>query len=293
MPTGIPTRSANIPTPPPENRANPSRALTPALRHALAHGPVAQAFRPEAFRGHATKLSVAQSSRLVILSALILCLSLLCATDLSAQTKKKKKKPTHPKSPACATGCKPDTTAPALDASTPEDAAAQKELALLARDLHRGTPGAYEKLAAFANKNIASVWGQRAALALGYDDYSKTRAQQALAWLQKAKPDTLLYEYTLFWTGQSERALGKNAAAAQDFAQILKDYPGAAFKDQVLEAYAPAAIAIGRPQDALDALATYPATGSKPPLLLARARAEEAARKFAPAAKDYQALFYK
>src|SRR5258705_860121 len=60
-------------------------------------------------------------------------------------------------------------------------------------------PGAYEKLAAFANKNNFSVWGQRAALALGYDDYSKSHAQQALTWLQKAKPDTLLYEYTLFW----------------------------------------------------------------------------------------------
>jgi soluble lytic murein transglycosylase len=277
----IPTPSANIPTPPPENRGNPAR------RH------VAQAFRPEAFHGCATKLSVAPRSWPAILSVLFLCLSLLSAGDLSAQTKKKKKKSTHPKSPACATGCKPDTTSPALDASTPEDAAAQKELAPLARDLHRGTPGAYEKLAAFANKNISSVWGQRAALALGYDDYSKNHAQQALNWLQKAKPDTLLYEYTLFWTAQTERALGKNAAAAQDLAQILKDYPGAAFKDQVLEAYVPSAIAIGRPQDGLDALATYPAAGSKPNLLLARARAEESSRKFVPAAKDYQALFYK
>jgi soluble lytic murein transglycosylase len=287
LPTEIPTRSANIPTPPPENPGNSIG------REALARRPVAQAFRPEGFHGPTTKLVRTSPSLLVVFSILLLCLSLLCATDLSAQTKKKKKKPAHPKSPACATGCKPDTTSPALDASTPEDAAAQKELALLARDLHRGTPGAYEKLAAFANKNSSSVWGQRAALALGYDDYSKNRAQQALNWLQKAKPDTLLYEYTLFWTAQSERALGKNAAAAQDLAQILKDYPGVAFKEQVLEAYASAADAIGRPQDALDALATYGATGSKPNLLLARARAEEAAHKFAPAAKDYQALFYK
>ncbi|HEV3419342.1 MAG TPA: transglycosylase SLT domain-containing protein [Candidatus Acidoferrum sp.] len=287
MPTGIPTRSANILTPPPENRGNSIR------RAALARRLAAQAFRPELFHGRATKLSVAPRSWSAVLSVLILCLLLVCAGDLSAQTKKKKKKPTHPKSPACASGCKPDTTAPALDSSTPEDAAAQKELALLARDLHRGTPGAYEKLAAFANKNISSVWGQRAALALGYDDYSKSHAQQALNWLQKAKPDTLLYEYTLFWTAQTERALGKNAAAAQDFTLILKDYAGAAFKEQVLEAYVPAAIAIGRPQDALDVLATYPATGSKPTLLLARARAEEAAHKFVPAAKDYQALFYK
>jgi len=276
----IPTRSATIPTPPPENRGNFFRR-------------VAQAFRPEAFHGHAPKLSAVQTSRLAILSAIILCLSLLFAGDLFAQTKKKKKKPTHPKSPACATGCKPDTTAPALDAATPQDAAAQKELGLLARDLHRGTPGAYEKLAVFANRNISSVWGQRAALALGYDDYSKSHAQQALAWLQKAKPDALLLEYTLFWTAQSERALGKNADAAKDLAQILKDFPGAAFKEQVLEAYASAAVAAGHPQDALDMLATYAGTGSKPNLLLARAHAEESARKFVPAAKDYQSLFYK
>ena len=279
-PTGIPARSANIPTPPPANRGNLFRR-------------VAQAFRPEDFHGSTTTFGRTSPSSLVIFSALILCLSLLCAADLSAQTKKKKKKPTHPKSPTCSTGCKPDTTAPALDASTPEDAAAQKELALLARDLHRGTPGAYEKLAAFANKNTSSVWGQRAALALGYDDYSKSRAQQAIVWLQKAKPDALLFEYTLFWTAQTERALGKNAPAAQDLAQILKDYPGVAFKEQVFEAYASAANASGRPQDALDVLATYGGTGSKPNLLLARARAEESAHKFAPAAKDYQALFYK
>ncbi|HTA59405.1 MAG TPA: transglycosylase SLT domain-containing protein [Candidatus Baltobacteraceae bacterium] len=290
----IPTPSANIPTPPPENRGNFPRRTGLAHRPVTrALGPVAQAFRPEAFHALATKLSVSPRSWAVLFSVLFLVLSLLFAGDLSAQTKKKKKKPTHPKSPACATGCKPDTTAPALDSSTPEDAAAQKELALLARDLHRGTPGAYEKLAAFANKNNSSVWGQRAALALGYEDYSKNHAQQALIWLQKAKPDTLLLEYTLFWTAQSERALGKNADAAKDLAQILKDFPGAVFKEQVLEAYTSAANAIGRPQDALDMLATYAGTGSKPNLLLARARAEEAAHKSVPAAKDYQTLFYK
>ncbi len=214
--------------------------------------------------------------------------------DLSAQTtSKKKKKPAHPKSPACAAGCKPETTAPALDAATPDDAAAQKQLAGLARDLHRAVPGSYDQLAAFANKNSSSVWGERAALALGFEDYSKNRAPQAFAWLQKARPDALLLDYTLFWTAQSERQLGKNAAAAQDFAQILKDYPNTVIKEQILEAYVPTAVSIGRPQDALDALATYPAAGSKPALLLARARAYEAAHKPVPAAKDYQAIYYK
>jgi soluble lytic murein transglycosylase len=228
--------------------------------------------------------------------ALVLCAALFLAAGISAQTQtphRKKKKSAHPKSPACQTGCKPDTTAPALDASTPEDAAAQRELGGLARDLHHSTPGSYDKLAAFAGKNASSVWGQRAALALGYDDYSKARMQQALSWLQKATPDPLLLEYTLFWTAQTERALHKNTEAAHGFAALLSEYPNTAFKEQLLEAYAPAAVDLGRPHDAIAAFATYPATASKPGLLLARARAYESARKLVDAVKDYQALFYK
>jgi len=154
-------------------------------------------------------------------------------------------------------------------------------------------PAPTKNLAVFANRNISSVWGQRAALALGYDDYSTSHAQQALAWLQKAKPDALLLEYTLFWTAQSERALGKNARCREGPGPNPQDFPGATFKEQVLEAYASAAVAAGHAQDALDMLATYAGTGSKPNLLLSRAHAEESARKFVPAAKDYQALFYK
>ena len=103
----------------------------------------------------------------------------------------------------------------------------------------------------------------------------------------------MLLDYTLFWTAQTERQLSKNADAAKDFAQILKDYPNTVIKEQILDAYAPTAVSIGRPQDALDALAAYPAAGSKPALLLARARAYEAAHKPVPAAKDYQAIYYK
>lgn len=182
---------------------------------------------------------------------------------------------------------------PALDTATPDDAAALRELADLSRDLHRGTPGSYDKLAAFANKNASNVWGQRAALALGYDDYSKSRAPQALAWLQKAEADPLLREYTLFWTAQTERALHKNGQAVQDFSELLNNYPNSAIKEQVLAAYVPAVIDMGHPQDALDALAAYPPTSSKPALLLVRARAHESARKLVDAAKDYQTLFYK
>jgi soluble lytic murein transglycosylase len=205
----------------------------------------------------------------------------------------KKKKATHPSSPACQTGCKPDTTSPALDAATPEDAEAQKEVAVLARDLHHGTPGSYDKLAAFANKNSSSVWGQRAALALGYDDYLKARFPQAAAWLEKAQPDPLLREYTLFWTAQTNHALHKNSEAIKEFATLLQDYPNTAIKEQVLEAYAPALLEAGRPQEALQLLASYSGTSTKTSLLLVRARAHEAARRLTDAVKDYQTLFYK
>jgi peptidoglycan lytic transglycosylase len=225
---------------------------------------------------------------------LCLVLFLVGAFDALGQSARhKKKKSAHPQSPACQTGCKPDTTSPALDSATPEDAAAQQELAGLARDLRHGSPGAYDKLAAFANSHNSSVWGQRAALALAYDDYSKSRAQQALNWLQKAKPDTLLREYTLFWTAQSERALHKNTDAARELATLLTDYPSTTIKEQALEVYVPTAVETGHAQDALDALASYPAASGKPALLIAAARAKEAAHKFVPAAKDYQAIYYK
>lgn len=190
-------------------------------------------------------------------------------------------------------GCKPETASPIFDAATPEDAAAQKELAVLARDLHHGTPGSYEKLSTFVNQNSSSVWGQRAALALAYDDYGKARHQQALVWLQKAKSDPLLAEYTLFWTAQANRALKKNSEAAQDFAAILKNYPDTAIKEQVLEVYVPTTVELGRPDDGLGALAAYPLASSKPALLLVRARVEESTRKLVLAAKDYQSIYYK
>jgi len=225
----------------------------------------------------------------------LLCfmLTMAFALDLSAQTTKKKKKASHPKSPACATGCKPDTSAPALDAATPDDAAAQKDLAAFARELHRGMPGSYDKLAAFAKAHASSVWGQRAALALGYDDYNHAKYPQSLVWLQKAKADALLQEYTLYWTAQTNRALHKNSEASQDLAALLKDYPSTVIREQALDAYSAVAVALGHPQDALDALATYGGTASRPTLLLRRAQAYEAARKLVPAAKDYQTIFCK
>jgi soluble lytic murein transglycosylase len=214
--------------------------------------------------------------------------------DLPAQTvHSKKKKSSKPKPVPCRTGCTPSTSAPEITAATPEDEAAQRELSALARALHNATPGAYDKLSAFAGKNAGIVWGARAALALGYDDYNKNRSQQAIAWFTKAKSDTLLGDYVLFWTAQTQRVLKHNAEAFAALQAMQRDYPNTSIKEQFLEALAPSAIEAGHPQVAVEALEAYPATNAHPALLLLRAQSYKAARQFSRAAKDYQQLYYK
>ena len=228
--------------------------------------------------------------------AVVLSLALVCATpfEASAQSShQKKKKSAKPKAAPCRTGCTPTTSAPEITAATPEDEAAQKELSELARALRNATPGAYDKLAGFATKNAGNVWGARAALALGYDDYNRNRAPQAVAWFAKAKSDTLLGDYVLFWNAQTLRVLKRNAEAFTALQTIQHDHPNTAMKEQLLEALAPAAIETGHAQVAIDALDDYSATTAKPALLLLRAQAYKGARQNARAAKDYQLLYYK
>ena len=213
------------------------------------------------------------------------------AARTSAQTTHRRN--VRAKSSPCRTGCKPDTTAPDISTSSPEDAAALKELSELARNLHNAAPGAYEKLSAFAGKHAADAWGARASLALGYDDYQKNRAQQALTWLRKAKSETLLPDYVLFWSAEAKRALKRNAEALADLNTIQHDYASTAIREQVLDALAATAIEAGHPSDAVEALSAYAGIATKPALLLDRAHAYQAAGQTVRAARDYQTIFYK
>jgi hypothetical protein len=173
-------------------------------------------------------------SRAFIALLLIAGLSFGGTLDAYAQSSTHPRKSKKPKSPPCRTGCKADTSAPQVAADTPEDEAAQRELSDLAREVHNTVPGAYAKLSAFAIKNTTNVWGARAALALGYDDYAKNRAAQGLGWLLKAQSDTLLREYALYWTAQVERAMGRNADAYKVLQTIQHDYPNAAMREALL-----------------------------------------------------------
>src|SRR5258708_10643224 len=226
--------------------------------------------------------------------AIVLAVCLLAGSiGALSQTHQKKKKSSKPKPVPCRTGCAPDTAAPEITTASPDDEVVQRELSTLARALHNATPGAYEKLSAFAKSNAGNVWGARAALALGSDDYNKNHAQQALAWLVKAKSDTLLSDYVLYWTALTQRTLRRNAEALANLEAIEHDHPGTAMKEQLLEALGPAAIETGHPQLAVEALEAYPSTFVKPALLLERAQAYKAARQTVLAAKAYQTLFSK
>jgi peptidoglycan lytic transglycosylase len=224
---------------------------------------------------------------------LIFGLSFGGTLDAPAQTTKHQRKTKKPKSPPCRTGCKLDTSAPQVASDTPEDEAAQKELSDLARALHNSTPGAYQKLSAFAAKNTTSVWEARASLALGYDDYSKGHAAQGLGWLLKAQKDPLLREYALYWTAQEQRAMGRSTDAYKVLQTIQHDYPNTAMREVLLEAFAPTAVQLGHAQEAIDVLDAYSATTSKSTLLYERAHAYQAAHQLPRAAKDYQTVFYK
>lgn len=270
---GILTPSANILTP-----RRPASIVEPALPRLPARPILAAllSFALIASATLATKASTAPQAR---------------ARRVSSHSKKKK--PKKSKALPCNTGCRTETTAPQLDADTPEALALQKDLATLARALHTAEPRAYENLTVFANKNASNVWGARAALALGYDDYSKNHGQQALAWLKRAQADTLLADYALYYSAQTKRALKNNLGAYIDLQTFQRDYPNTAIREQFLELFAPTAVETGRAQEAFDALNAYTGTNTRPALLLERAHAYQAAHQLPRAARDYQTIFYK
>lgn len=205
-----------------------------------------------------------------------------------------KKAKAAPKAVRCrSVDCRPSIALPAQDAGSPEDVAAQGELAPLAHALHDGSLAAYDPAAAFAEKHAAEPWGARAALALGYFDYTKSRFQQALAWFDKAGRDPLLREYVLYWRAQTRRGLGHDAEALAELQTLRADFPESAMSELAVEASAVTAVNAGKAREAVAILEAYSGTTSKPGLLYLRAQARQLAGQFVQAAADFQALYYR
>jgi soluble lytic murein transglycosylase len=177
--------------------------------------------------------------------------------------------------------------------------AAEQQLERLARDLHEHPMGtAYERLVQFAEREKGTAIGARAALALGYYDYTRAHFLEARSWLEKAAADPLLPDYAMYWEAQNDRAAGAADIALVELKRYRERYSDSAMSDSAVEALAQAAIAAGQPGDAVAALQEYPKTTAKPPLLLLRAQAEEKAalakgEKPTAAANDYLDVVYR
>jgi peptidoglycan lytic transglycosylase len=188
---------------------------------------------------------------------------------------------------------------PAATRRTPAAEEGEKELALLSRALHEDQSAkAYMALSAFARRDAKQEFGPRAALALGYYDLSRDKADLAMGWLRRAMDDKLLREYAQFWQAQTSLALGKKEEAIEQMLSFRRDFPESVMTEQAVTSLAQTELAVGKGEDALAALEAYPKTTSKPALLLLRAQAREmiaAAKGEKPlqAAADYLDLYYR
>ena len=207
------------------------------------------------------------------------------STTLRKQTSKSKHAATAPKKKA---PTRPPVTAPG----------AEGQLEKLARALHdQPTPAAYEQLSQFADKETNTTIGARAALALGYYDFTRDHFPEARKWLERAKTDPILGDYSLYFEGMNDRAAGASDIALSELKLYRQKYPNGAVSDSAVEELARAALASDQPQDAVTALTSYEKTQSKPSLLLLRAEAHEKAAKLngekpVAAAADYLDVIY-
>ena len=168
----------------------------------------------------------------------------------------------------------------------------EKQLEEYARGLkQRNSALAYAKLSALATQKSSGVLGMRAALALGAYDYNKGHYAEAAKWLDRALADPLLRDYSLYWSAETNIALGHNADALAQLKQLRKNFPDSVVTDQALESLAHAALGLNRPDEALAALDANSSTAEKPALLFLRAEAREQAGQKLEAAADYQAVY--
>lgn len=170
--------------------------------------------------------------------------------------------------------------------------AATKQLELLARALKGKSPQfAYSRLSAIADAKSSGVDGTRAALALGYFDYSRQHYADAAKWFDRAKGDPLLGDYALYWRGQNDFAQQHSAQALAEMQEFRKTYPDSVVTEQALQILAEAAMAANQPAAAIEALDDYALTPERPALLLFRGEAHEAAKQPAQAAADYLSIY--
>ena len=215
--------------------------------------------RPLGRRDSRFCLSFPSHSVRFVVAVLALCLS---AFTVAAQSKAHK--PAH------------KSSAKRAEASRNSASLVEQQLEQLARELHdKPTGDVYQRLSAFAQQQSKSPLRARAALALGYYDYTRNHFPEAREWLRMAAADPLLADYALLYQGLNDRSSGAQDAALEELQRFRARYPDSVMSDSAVAALAQSAIATNRPDLAISALNAYPKTQSKPQLILLRAQASE------------------
>ncbi len=147
------------------------------------------------------------------------------------------------------------------------------------------------RLAALS-RQWTGVEHDRAALALGYYDYSRGRYAYALTWFRAARRDPVLGRYALYWEGLAANSSGQSDDALALLGDFLRLYPNSVMKEPALAAFADAAIGANEANRAIAALHAYPGTPDSAKLLLHLALAEERAGDLTSAARDFEAVYY-
>jgi soluble lytic murein transglycosylase len=197
----------------------------------------------------------------------------------------------YPASNPASTSAKKPAAASARARKTSPSASA-KQLETLARQLKQKNPGnSYARLSVIANQKSSGVLGMRAALALGYYDFTKQRYISAFNWLEQAQKDPLLNEYALFYSAETNIALNKNALALAQLKRFRKEYPESVLTEQALGSLGTAALAAAQPAEILSALDSFPQLKDMPSLLFLRAQAYEQLNQPLKAAVDYQKIY--
>ena len=172
--------------------------------------------------GRFASANLAEVSRELV-SYLLVCTLLLSTPiwtggELLAQTKKTAKRrsatPAQRHTPP-ASGPKAAAAVPSTPKIPPR---AEQQLEQLARALReKHNTDSYQRLSDFADAQANATLRARAALALGYYQYTRGQFPEARAWLTKAAADPLLADYALYWQAQTDRSLGAQQVAIEEF----------------------------------------------------------------------------
>ncbi len=177
---------------------------------------------------------------------------------------------------------RPNSTAKSTAKSAAAPAFTEKQLEKLSRALKEPNASlAYVKLGVIASRKSSGTLGLRAALALGYYDYTKGNYVQGAKWLARAEGEPLVADYALYWAAETDLASGHSAEALAELKRFRSEYPDSVMTDAALQSLGDAAIAANQPAEAVAALDAYSQTTQRPALLLLARRGARTSREAA------------